>query len=56
MTVMQRLKFNIPPFGLFRFKQESGKPEELAFVIKRYDRLGSDATRLHQEQLDGRWE
>lgn len=53
MMVMQRLKFDIPHFGLFRFKQESSKPEELAFVIKRYDRLGSDATRLHQEQLDG---
>lgn len=53
MMVMQRLKFDIPPFGLFRFKQEDGKPEEFAFVIKRYDRIGSDAVRLHQEQLDG---
>ncbi|WP_099074288.1 type II toxin-antitoxin system HipA family toxin [Proteus alimentorum] len=56
MMVMQRLKFSIPPFGLFRFKQEDGKPEEFAFVIKRYDRIGSDAVRLHQEQLDGAME
>ncbi|QPB78627.1 type II toxin-antitoxin system HipA family toxin [Proteus sp. GOKU] len=53
MMVMQRLKFNIPPFGLFRFKQENDNPKELVFVVRRYDRLGSDANRLHQEQLDG---
>ncbi|WP_343551348.1 HipA domain-containing protein [Pantoea sp.] len=53
MCVMQRLRFNVPPFGLIPFKHEDNQPEELAFVIKRYDRLGADQARLHQEQLDG---
>lgn len=52
MCVMQRLRFNVPPFGLIPFQAEKGRPNELAFVIKRYDRL-EDLTRLHQEQLDG---
>ncbi|MGB9098481.1 HipA domain-containing protein [Erwinia sp.] len=52
MCVMQRLKFDVPPFGLIRFKQDENRPDELAFVIKRYDRLDAEM-RLHQEQLDG---
>ncbi|MCA1176346.1 MULTISPECIES: type II toxin-antitoxin system HipA family toxin [unclassified Pantoea] len=53
MCVMQRLKFDVPPFGLMPFRQIDDQPVELAFVIKRYDRLGPDNARLHQEQLDG---
>ncbi|ATM86408.1 type II toxin-antitoxin system HipA family toxin [Yersinia enterocolitica] len=53
MCVMQRLKFEIPPFGLIAFKRDDNRSDELAFVIKRYDRLGADIMRLHQEQLDG---
>ncbi|MGQ8708441.1 type II toxin-antitoxin system HipA family toxin [Serratia sp. TSA_198.1] len=53
MTVMARLKFVVPPFGLIRFKADEDRPDELAFVIKRYDRIGPDRVRLHQEQLDG---
>ncbi|KNC91554.1 type II toxin-antitoxin system HipA family toxin [Trabulsiella odontotermitis] len=53
MSVMQRLKFEVPPFGLMPFKHEDHRSDELAFIIKRYDRLGADNARLHQEQLDG---
>jgi serine/threonine-protein kinase HipA len=53
MCVMQRLKFTVPPCGLIAFNHENDKPNELAFVIKRYDRLGDENIRLHQEQLDG---
>lgn len=53
MCVMQRLKFDVPPFGLMPFKHDDSRPDELVFVIKRYDRLGADKVRLHQEQLDG---
>lgn len=53
MCVMQRLKFDVPPFGLMPFKHDDNRPDELAFVIKRYDRMGADRARLHQEQLDG---
>lgn len=53
MCVMAKLKFSIPPFGLIRFKHDERQPGELAFVIKRYDRLGPEMERLHQEQLDG---
>lgn len=53
LCVMQRLKFDVPPFGLMPFKHDDNRPDELTFVIKRYDRLGADKTRLHQEQLDG---
>jgi len=53
MCVMQRLKFNVPPFGLIPFRHDENRRDELTFVIKRYDRLGSDHARLHQEQLDG---
>lgn len=53
MCVMQRLKFPVPPFGLLRFRREEHQPDELAFIIRRYDRLGPESRRLHQEQLDG---
>lgn len=53
MCVMAKLKFPIPPFGLIRFKHDEHQAGELAFVIKRYDRLGPEMERLHQEQLDG---
>jgi len=53
MCVMQRLKFDVPPFGLMAFRHDENRPDELAFVIKRYDRTESGKTRLHQEQLDG---
>lgn len=53
MCVMERLKFPVPPFGLMHFKHDEHQADELAFVIKRYDRLGPDRERLHQEQLDG---
>jgi len=51
MTVMKRLRFSVPPFGLMRFKHDPARPDELAFIIKRFDRDGG--RRLHQEQLDG---
>jgi serine/threonine-protein kinase HipA len=51
MTVMRRLGFNIPPFGLVRFKTtEPDAPDELAFIIKRFDR--EKDKKHHQEQLD----
>lgn len=53
MTVMKRLGFDVPPFGLIYFKREENTPDELAFIIKRYDRFGLDANKIHQEQLDG---
>ncbi|WP_455851511.1 type II toxin-antitoxin system HipA family toxin [Pantoea endophytica] len=53
MSLMQRLKFDVPSFGLMPFKHDDSRPDELAFVIKRYDRTGADIARLHQEQLDG---
>lgn len=51
MLVMKKLKFDIPEFGLSRFKKDSDGNEEKAFVIKRFDR---DYNRepIHQEQLD----
>ncbi|NQZ09391.1 MAG: HipA domain-containing protein [Algicola sp.] len=52
MTVMKRLGFDIPPFGLVRFKTtEPDAAEELAFIIKRFDRV--QGHKHHQEQLDG---
>lgn len=53
MCVMQRLKFDVPTFGLMPFKHEDNQTAELAFVIKRYDRQDTGYTKLHQEQLDG---
>lgn len=53
MTVMARLKFVVPPFGLVRFRREDDQHDELAFVIRRYDRGQNEGERLHQEQLDG---
>jgi len=53
MCIMQRLKFDVPLFGLMPFAHEENQPVELAFVIKRYDRFDEGEARLHQEQLDG---
>lgn len=51
MLVMKKLNFDIPKFGLTRFKKDSDGNEEKAFVIKRFDRT-SDREAIHQEQLD----
>ncbi|MBF7957784.1 type II toxin-antitoxin system HipA family toxin [Rahnella victoriana] len=53
MTVMARLKFVVPPFGLVRFRRDEDRQEELALVISRYDRGQNGQKRFHQEQLDG---
>ncbi|RJT37425.1 type II toxin-antitoxin system HipA family toxin [Rahnella woolbedingensis] len=54
MTVMARLKFVVPAFGLVRFRKEQKDQQgELAFVIRRYDRGQMGEERMHQEQLDG---
>ncbi len=54
MSVMKRLKFDVPPFGLIPFQvdPDNGKTE-YAFIIKRYDRKEEDQSKVHQEQLDG---
>ncbi len=45
MTLARLFKFNTPPFGLIQLTNN-----ELAFIIKRYDRINEN--KLHQEQLD----
>jgi len=53
MLVMQKLGFDVPPFGLVAFaKENDDDPVEYAFIIKRYDRV-SELEKIHQEQLDG---
>jgi serine/threonine-protein kinase HipA len=54
MSVMKKLNFDVPPFGLVPFKQaqESNKVE-YAFIIKRFDRNEEEQSKVHQEQLDG---
>ncbi|MEZ8105687.1 HipA domain-containing protein [Vibrio genomosp. F6] len=51
MLVMKMLGFDIPPFGLVRFKGDESD-SECAFIIRRYDRLGTGEKAIHQEQLD----
>nr|WP_014343594.1 HipA domain-containing protein [Aliivibrio fischeri]AEY78097.1 hypothetical protein [Aliivibrio fischeri] len=51
MLVMKTLNFDIPMFGLTRFKKDKDGNEEKAFVIKRFDRT-ADKKAIHQEQLD----
>ena len=51
MLVMKLLGFDTPPFGLVRFNEPDGDGE-LAFMIKRYDRLNAGEEAIHQEQLD----
>ncbi len=55
MLVMKKLGFEVPEFGLVRFSapegQETGN-EELAYVIRRYDRSRKGDEAIHQEQLD----
>lgn len=54
MTVMERLKFDVPPHGLLSFKKENPDDElEFAFIIKRFDRCENTGNPIHQEQLDG---
>ena len=54
MTVMKRLGFDVPPFGLVTFNKEKADTDnEFAFLIKRYDRNEEDHSKIHQEQLDG---
>jgi serine/threonine-protein kinase HipA len=53
MLVMQKLGFDIPPFGLVSFAKERAEDAtEYAFIIKRYDRI-TEQEKIHQEQLDG---
>jgi len=53
MLVMQKLGFDIPPFGLVSFSKEREEDTvEYAFIIKRYDRITAQQ-KIHQEQLDG---
>lgn len=51
MLVMKFLDFVTPPFGLVRFNDQDAEGE-LAFIIKRYDRLNAGEEAIHQEQLD----
>lgn len=58
MSVMKTLNFDVPPFGLVPFQQETDSVKEIseiehAFIIKRYDRNEGDHSKVHQEQLDG---
>ena len=54
MTVMKRLGFDIPPFGLVPFQQATDNNNvEYAFIIKRFDRSDAEQSKVHQEQLDG---
>lgn len=53
MTLMARLGFDVPPNGLVRFAREGNETEnELAFVIRRFDRDSQTGAAIHQEQLD----
>ncbi|EPT2758880.1 type II toxin-antitoxin system HipA family toxin [Vibrio cholerae] len=51
MLVMKMLGFDTPPFGLVRFSDPNNLGE-LAFLIRRYDRLNAGEEAIHQEQLD----
>lgn len=53
MLIMQKLGFDVPPFGLVSFaKEREEDTTEYAFIIKRYDRI-TGQEKIHQEQLDG---
>ncbi|MEZ9768818.1 type II toxin-antitoxin system HipA family toxin [Vibrio breoganii] len=51
MLVMRKLKFEVPEFGLVRFKDDTPDSER-AFIICRYDRAKESGEAIHQEQLD----
>lgn len=51
MLVMKSLGFDTPPFGLVRFNEQNSEGE-LAFLIRRYDRVNAGEKAIHQEQLD----
>ncbi len=54
MSVMKKLGFDVPPFGLVPFQQATDSDNlEYAFLIKRFDRNKEDQSKVHQEQLDG---
>jgi serine/threonine-protein kinase HipA len=54
MSVMRNLNFEVPPFALVPFQQDSDDSKvEYAFIIKRFDRNDEDQSKVHQEQLDG---
>ena len=54
MSVMKKLGFDVPPFGLIPFQQASDSDKvEYAFLIKRFDRNEEEQSKIHQEQLDG---
>lgn len=54
MSVMKRLGFDVPPFGLVPFQQASDSENvEYAFLIKRFDRNEEEQSKVHQEQIDG---
>jgi serine/threonine-protein kinase HipA len=53
MTLMARLGFDVPPHGLVSFAREHDESEnELAFVVRRFDRDVHTGSAIHQEQLD----
>lgn len=53
MTLMTRLGFDVPPHGLVSFAREQDDSEnELAFVVRRFDRDIQTGAAIHQEQLD----
>jgi serine/threonine-protein kinase HipA len=51
MCVMKMLGFDVPPFGLVRFKPNREEIKEKAFLIRRFDR-DKKGLPIHQEQLD----
>ena len=52
MVLMARLGFDVPPNGLVSFAPLHDEPHELAFVIRRFDRVRQTGAAIHQEQLD----
>ncbi|HKM98835.1 MAG TPA: HipA domain-containing protein [Buttiauxella sp.] len=52
MVLMARLGFDVPPNGLVSFAPLHDDPHELAFVIRRFDRVRQTGAAIHQEQLD----
>ena len=54
MSVMKKLGFDVPPFGLVPFQRATDSDNvEYAFLIKRFDRNEEEQSKTHQEQLDG---
>jgi serine/threonine-protein kinase HipA len=54
MSVMNKLGFDVPAFGLVPFQQPADSDKVVyAFIIKRFDRIEEEQSKVHQEQLDG---